>query len=277
MRYFILILIFLSACKKDPDVNPPIIVDPCADAEITTAEFGFYERYCSSIESAFLTDTVYLEYVNYMNSFASAYFIYMEADQKDGYYYHWSTSYGTIYNSFNDQVGTNILGVLDSIGLDSIIVTLIIKRNISSCFPFDDGVDTVSKTLYLKKQRDPYWIGKFEGYNTDNPSHLFTIEFGRVDEDVYLSDPDGDSVYAVKNLPEGYNKFTEVYSRGGISVSVEESCGHGHSFAPGIIPSRPVGYGVMQDGNTIKINYSYYLYPDVNTKYEKTFIGTRVN
>jgi hypothetical protein len=56
----------------------------------------------------------------------------------------------------------------------AIPVRLIVKKTVNkSCFPYDDGIDTLTKTFYTGEVGLVY--GNFEGYVASKPTEIFTI------------------------------------------------------------------------------------------------------
>src|SRR5690606_18266772 len=60
---------------------------------------------------------------------------------------------------------------------DSLIVTLIVNKDNSQCFPNDDGVDTITKVIHFIDECTPLWVGKWQGYweGTDPILDTFTV------------------------------------------------------------------------------------------------------
>jgi hypothetical protein len=83
-------------------------------------------------------------------------------------------------------------------------ITLAVKKEVdTSCFPQDDGIDTVRKVIDLITYYELDTWGMYRGYNEDQPGHFFDIEV-RLDT-IYNGGPqEKPHMY---NLPEGCPKM----------------------------------------------------------------------
>lgn len=68
------------------------------------------------------------------------------------------------------------MGIVNNFGND-IPVQLIVKyAPDKKCFPNDDGIDTLQKSFHiLDYAKLAAWVGTFQGYSEDNPSHIFDV------------------------------------------------------------------------------------------------------
>lgn len=140
----------------------------------------------------------------------------------------------------------------------------------SDCFPDDDGIDTVVKTIeVLDYDENLPIIGTYRGYLELDPEHIFDIEV--------LFNPDWNWI-EVMNLPEGCPGANDVRSGAngvliGISLYDYDKCwGIGQGL--GQLSPHPAG-----DTLTIPFNYSdpdsLALRPQKIFKRSTTFIGIR--
>lgn len=154
-----------SSCHRE---TPP---DPCAGVKATSADFKIEEvifgaKYENGVAKEWyrhfeMTDTTYscqsLKFT--ANEELEAYFWQIGADT-------------TIHRSrtFNLDMGC---------ATGPVTVRLIGKRRPdTSCNPSDDGIDTVTKTIFLvNKWSDLPIFGRYEGYFENNPQKLERISF----------------------------------------------------------------------------------------------------
>lgn len=163
-------------------------------------------------------------------------------------------------------------------------VQLILKNKPqTACFPKDDGIDTVQKSVYLIHWREadrlPY-IGTFVGSDDTNPNHKFEvhIKFFRI------PDPEPTKNYwsgvRIFNLPEGCgNSDTTVFSR---TPYVETKTYNSFKFdtygsvGNGCVPNW--GNGVSINKDKIEINYSFLLWNNTKKDWDtikRKFTGYR--
>src|SRR6218665_2439516 len=176
----------LISCKRDPD--------PCAGLKPISADFKFFQKFIG-IDSIFYIDTVI------MNPDRNIYIpekVWLIANEEKATYrweledYPKNNTTKSFFLDFDQPFG-------------NIEVKLIVtKEPDTSCFPNDDGADTVTKTLVvLDGSKFKYaFEGTFTGFLTDNPSDVFDITIVNLGEGS-KNDFDGLRVY---NLPKGCRK-----------------------------------------------------------------------
>ena len=181
-------LISLNGCGHDPD--------PCKDLIPVSADFKFKQSFYG-IDSLFKVDTVYAgSRVTFSANENNASYNWKVGDNPDVF------TKQSFFVDFTRPYG-------------KIEVTLIInKQPNSTCFPKDNGIDTVKRNLFVI---DPSKIkyafeGTFTGYLTDKPQEIFDItivDFGPVPNPDLLYPP-GHYGLRIYNLPKGCgnNNFT---------------------------------------------------------------------
>lgn len=159
---------------------------------------------------------------------------------------------------------------------ETIPVTLIAQKSPNLvCNPFDDGIDTLVRYLYVKPfDSTKVFFGKFSGYNIeDGANDLFEIEL------TYITNFNGSITFI--NLPRGanppigfgsFNKTQQAYKRFYFCRSFDFG-GHGLNNIIGVVK-----YNSNYDA--VRIEYSYSIDPEkpntgANSR-KKTFIGTRI-
>ena len=180
----------LTTCEKTPD--------PCAAMKPVSADFDLYD-------GTVKTDT-----------FWSPATVTFKAKDSTAQSYEWSFPDGANTNdkrsfslAFNNETG-------------KIDVQLILKNKPqTACFPKDDGIDTVQKSVFLISYYEPpQYVGTFIGSDDTNPSHKFEVTIANFG----MEQPDLE--------PKGW------YTVGIRIFNIPEGCGGGriniYSYSPGI-------------------------------------------
>jgi hypothetical protein len=163
-------------------------------------------------------------------------------------------------------------------------VQLILKNKPrNACFPKDDGVDTVQKSIYLlhwmQTNRLPY-IGTFVGSEDNNLNRKFEIHI----KTFYVPDPEPTKNYwsgvRIFNLPEGCgNGDTSIFSYSPPLITAKYKTftfgtyGLQHNGCPAVS-----GEGIMLNGDKIEINYSFIIWNEQKKDFDtfkRKFIGYR--
>ncbi|MBS1553793.1 MAG: hypothetical protein JSU09_02605 [Bacteroidetes bacterium] len=178
----------LEGCGDEPD--------PCKGLKPVYADFKFQDKF-SGIDSLFTIDTVLME------AFQGAYYkrLIFTASESDAKY-NWLV--GENIKTFTEQ--TFFLDFTQPYGSIETKLTVNKAPN-KSCFPSDDGIDSVTKRLYLlEKSNFKYaFEGTFTGHLTTSPKDQFDIiitNFGQSPSPDPL-DPPGNYGLRVFNLPKG--------------------------------------------------------------------------
>jgi hypothetical protein len=259
-------ILTLSCCDNE--------IDPCKKLQPVSAEFEFQQRFMGN-DSIFAVDTVLLRYVRGAHFARRVYFSAFEEDAT----YSWKV--GDDSRTFTEK--EFFLEFDEPIG--EVDVTLIVnKQPNTSCFPSDNGQDTVQHTLaILSDNNHPYaFEGTFAGAHTDAPSDVFEItiiDFGPTP----TIDPYDPGHYDIRifNLPKGCggNEITPARYAPEISESTYREFyfdGTGATQA-GDCPQLFDGLGKLSNNQqTLTIEYTIQTVIDGEVKYtKKKFVGTR--
>ena len=247
-----------SSCTKDPEPEP----DPCAGKNPVTADFHIYEAFPGGYPDGwelYDTDTVATDIITFSALEKAA-------------QYEWRLGTETIRKKTFTRSGfpNNI----------NIAVRLkVIKIPNKTCFPEDSGVVTKTRIFFAASGVDRKFAvdGNFRGSNTDNPSHVFTIEI----DTRYLppgGDPTpswGDWTFRLVNLPigcdiTGFRSGSLGYKQVKIGDNLAYDC------------LRPLGIARVHGSNndSITIKYTIQIAPGsdyFDRRESKIFKGIRIN
>ncbi|GAA4006892.1 hypothetical protein GCM10022408_18450 [Hymenobacter fastidiosus] len=174
------------------------------------------------------------------------------------------TSYQWLIGPVDERTGRRIGVSFDDQTLGSIPVRLIATRPPNlACFPKDDGVDTLTKTLTLVPNDDlraPIY-GKFQGANLDAPADTFSVRI--------YSGPDWQFPDSPKPLDYlvGIPKGCRVpYRNIGITW-------RGVRATSGGCSSIPINKGYLTTRDSIRLEYRAEVSPTI---IDRVFVGKRV-
>jgi PKD repeat protein len=170
--FFLLIIISsfaLSCCK-----------DECKGKSPTSADFKIYQPVFGNLK---YTET------NDGDTAVTTSITFSAQDSTLGNTYEWKIG-------SDDRTFTKREFFLDFRDKGTVSVRLIVKNSGNTCFPSNDGVDTLTKTIYITD--DNPWIGNFEGYIESKPKEKFIISTGG-----NINRPAG---AFLDNLPNGCNR-----------------------------------------------------------------------
>jgi hypothetical protein len=241
----------LTTCEKTPD--------PCAAMKPVSADFS------TSVDG--------LE----MDTFWMPASVTFKAKDSTAQSYEWSFPDGI--NTSNKR-SFSLLFANDTGKVD---VQLILKsKPQTACFPKDDGIDTVKKTMYFFN-RDIVtklsYIGTFVGTEDINPTKKFEIHIK------YFDDPDPEPIknfwtgVRIFNLPEGCgNGDTTITSYsppvdGNYKAFTFGTGGLSHNGCPSL-----GGKGIMINKDKIVIDYSFIVWNGAKKNYDtftRKFTGYR--
>lgn len=253
MRYFYSIagcvaalLLLASSCN---DTTSP---DPCSGSRPVTASFTMYETLYNTAVPA---DTVLV--------FRSIHFA---ADEK--------------YDSYEWRIGDDPRVFTDSVVVlrfeqpeGDVDVRLIARRAPNtSCYPNDDGIDTVTKRLHvISVWPSPRILGSYHGYNTDAPKDTFTFSLD------YRDLGEHGKNYVLNNLNKG---CSEPAQDGATAIVIYVGYRAFQFIGEGWVGQgclSPNGVAVLQgDGDSIKVEYTIIDRSDPRKIFPKTFVGRRV-
>ena len=275
----------LTSCRKEqPSMNEN---NNCGCAKEVSADFQMGEKFG---EEFLELDTIAMP-IRYNDGnpanfqYETDVYVYFSANIKNAISYEWQVGANSITQSTKDFG----LYFTDTIGTIPVRLIVHAKPNLI-CFPNDDGVDTVIKYLTIRNVQPDPLTGKYSGYNTNDPAHVFTIEIDTTRINVPTS-PFGYYVgLGIKNLPDGNHDWFFVGDALGSMTRCFTNAGEipGQPYTGNIIVydenqsifnQSTVG---IYDPKTNKITINYYSVPVINqftlgTPFPKrTFIGTKI-
>lgn len=258
----LILMVLLTSCPDEDPVKP----DPCEGKKPVTAEFEIMESKYSDINDFMSrSDTILMKNIGN--------FIAKEENSN----YSWRI--GDDDREFTtSKVSLRFLEVLGKIP-----VRLIVKKTPDTlCFPNDDGIDTITKTLFVKKYTESDMIGNYWGVNLDAPRDSFLVSIGW-----YHSWSADNDYYFINNLPNGCNDTMNIYKQIdqpipddiiGFQVKpmnkmlIFESSGDKKTNCLGA-----TGTAILTDGaNDIEIDYNAFISRDDFTRINRKFIGRRI-
>ncbi len=289
MKQLLSIILFASAlltsCRKEqPSMNEN---NNCDCAKEVSANFQMGEKFGEEFVEL---DTIAMPISYYDGNpanfqYQTDVYVYFSANIKNAISYEWQVGANSITQSTKD------FGLYFSDTIGTIPVRLIVhaKPNLI-CFPNDDGVDTVVKYLTIRNVVPDPLTGKYAGYNTNDPTHVFTIEIDTTRIATTFS-PYGYHIgLGIKNLPDGNHNWFFVRGDFGSTTRCFTNVGAigGQPYTGNVIVYDEE-YGIFNkstvgiyDPKTNKITINYYSVPVINqftlgTPFPKrTFIGTKI-
>lgn len=175
------------------------------------------------------------------------------------------TSYKWLIGAIDQRTGRTAVVSFDRFTLGPIPVRLIATRPPNTaCFKNDDGVDTLTQTLTLVRERDlraPIY-GKFQGANQDTPRDTFTISTYEGPDFRYPTNPAIYSNY-VAGIPKG---CLNPYRYAGFTW-------RGLTAQSGGCTSLNITRGYITSRDSIRIEYRVQVSPTI---IDKVFLGKRV-
>jgi hypothetical protein len=271
-KIFFLLLGFvvftLISCKK---VQPDMNTKDCNCAKEVSAYFTMGQEFMGEIIDL---DTIhYYPSFDFNNGNVTSYLngnckVVFSANYENAISYQWQVGENTTIKTskkfelyFGDTVGT-------------IQIRLIVHAKPNKiCFPFDDGIDTITRNLTIMVMEKPYLTGKFLGSNIDSPNDKFLIEFDTAS--ILTSNFNRYISYGVHNLPFGntHSSFDDLNS---VSFS-----GWTDDDNDLITFYNTLNGYYDRKNKKITINYSARYYNSNNQIIKqlenKTFIGTKIN
>jgi len=275
----------LTSCRKEqPSMNEN---NNCDCAKEVSANFQMGEKFGDQfVELDTIAMPIFYNDGNPANfQYQTDVYVYFSANIKNAISYEWQVGANSITQSTKD------FGLYFSDTIGTIPVRLIVhaKPNLI-CFPNDDGVDTVVKYLTIRNVVPDPLTGKYSGYNTNDPTHVFTIEIDTTRIATTFS-PYGYHIgLGIKNLPDGNHNWFFVRGDFGSTTRCFTNVGAigGQPYTGNVIVYDEE-YGIFNkstvgiyDPKTNKITINYYSVPVINqftlgTPFPKrTFIGTKI-
>ncbi len=156
-------------------------------------------------------------------------------------------------------------------------ITLVAKKKpLTTCFPTDDGIDSITKYLQVRDILESPVKGRYFGYYKSNPKDTATVtikvafEKDRFDNNIYNLTISNINKGCNQHLEDDAFKYPNVTWKG-FYVNAENSYGLYQCFDPKIIAV------LASNHQDININFSYTFKTATNSKRLKdTFIGKRI-
>jgi hypothetical protein len=135
--------------------------------------------------------------------------VYFKTNIEDAISYKWTV--GTDNRTWDKQEFSLVFNDDDSMTLrnNPILVTLIVERQANSCFPNDDGIDTLSKYLHFRSNWESKVWGIWEGYR-DSLNDIYQLEV-RIDRSVQPQMPFPHPLDDVLFIYNQYNEGSDCY------------------------------------------------------------------
>ncbi len=163
------------SCKEKECQDPTNPVcenyDPCYGKKATSAAFKMFETIQAD-------PTIYPFFKPYETDTILSGSVLFEAEEKDdSTQYEWQIGAG-IYKKRSFELGFTSLKAGQSVP-----ITLIVKRAKvdKTCFPNDDGIDTITRILHKATSNRVIGYDRseftFDGFNIDEPNRTFKIQF----------------------------------------------------------------------------------------------------
>ena len=237
----------LTACPDDPVKVEP---DPCEGKTPVTADFDIYMKMYDAISKS--------NFYYHSDTVLKSNYVIFEA-KGDYEYYEWQLGDDPTIYTGDQQLFRfkNPWGELK--------MRLIVKNPPDTlCFPDDDGIDTVYKTITVIERDSAAIIGSYIGYHTSDTLDTFIV-------DVKYEGMDRGLVFYNINrgfhLPENINgNIVQIRWENKYAIMKSDYC---YSFGS----QSPDGYAELQaDNKTLIVNYEAGPYDD---RKEYTFIGVK--
>ena len=257
----VLAALTLQSCKDCDDPRNPDCdnYNPCVDAKATSAAFTIKEATFTQIIEPRLADFLIDTDSCYLSS------IYFEAVQQDADSFIWK-----IGNEVEPRYGKQInVTFPDNLRGTTFNVRLIVKRKPNtSCFPNDDGIDTVTRKFYFVRFNESLsWEGTYYGSDDDKPDSMYTI----VLEHSYNATEEEDVIKAF-GLPRGCKDTINGWFGGFVGFKnlnfQKDGIGCGQKIIRGIYKTNS-GYRIRQGLITVENGKI------INT--ERIFTGIKIN
>lgn len=190
--------VFILGCKEpttpvtkcfDPTDPKCENYDPCLMQDSTSAFFSMKEQLSPIPPNSqyYVEDSVFLGQA-----------IKFSALQKDAIYYKWYLGTEIVEGPTDSAVIRHLSNPVD-LPLGSYDASLVIvKESDSTCFPLDDGMDSVTRIFYKVDKKDLKVVNRFVGEFEKKPGEQAQIEIAYLKEDP--SDPNSEYIMVGINL-----------------------------------------------------------------------------
>lgn len=288
MKKFVGCLLLLSAlvssCKK---VQPEMTAqNNCDCAKEVSADFKMGEMFGDQfIELDTIAVPITYNDGNPANfTYQNTVYVYFSANIKNAQSYEWQVGNNTISQTTKD------FGLYFGDTIGTIPVRLIVHAKPNTiCFPNDDGIDTIVKYLTIRNVEPDPLAGLYYGYNTNDPTHFFTVKIDTARIDNQFSPFGYDLGLSMYNLPEGNQNWVGIGDQFGATTRCFVFVGYASLPYTGNYIVYDEDSNILEESTngiydpaTNKITINYYSAPVINsltlgTPFPKrTFIGTKL-
>jgi hypothetical protein len=250
----VLILIGLVSCNKDCNDpgNPDCPnYDPCCSLSPVNAGFTISELQVMNHDSVafYGLDTLLIE----TDTVLDPSYVIFEAKYKGATTYKWQI--GTEANPrFGKKIAVLFNSLINPVSNLTIDIKLIVEDTPNlTCFPNDNGIDSLIKPLTIVPKSQAVIFGNWEGSSTEFPNETYTITL-----DTFTTNPQGD-LYFFQNFPNGCDngaKLWLMHSGAMWSDTGSDYC----EYAPNYTHILYCRAYLLDNGN-IKIDYLSYCNP----------------
>jgi hypothetical protein len=234
--FLLLLSLIWYSCTKDDDLSCDC--EEPINAEFTISEFTYNPYFRTDV-----LDTLSIE----TDTVLDPSYVIFEANYPGATEYKWQ-----IGTEANPRFGKKIGIVFNSQGAGNIYGTIDIQLTVSGtpnsvCFPDDDGIDSVSKSLTIVPLHESLIFGEWEGSSTEFPNEIYTITL-----DTFTTNTDNE-IHFFQNFPNGCtdgSRLKLLYK----GVIIRELS---HIFCRHTADEKYVEYfrAQLKDHNTLQIEY----------------------
>lgn len=253
--YSAVLLLFCFSCKDEPEVP----LDPCQDAQPFTANFHIEEHVGDSLV---VSDSIL--------------FYNLVTFEAPGFYSSFEWKIGEDVRTFDTRRVT-LRFLEDAVGEIPIRLIATGPPN-TTCYPMDNGIDTLEQTLHVITWKQAPMIGKYKGYfdsNPDDDQQVVEIKFISSQEDISYEPFGG---FELINIDKGCFPFPKInntnlwnfINRGVKAMKFDAS--HTYFYEC----NAPIAWLTLQSKDTLNVDFTY---GELGTesRIQDKFIGVRVN
>lgn len=179
---FAFVIVFFTTCRKDKafppcdDIENPDCpnYDPCYGKNSVKADFNAY-NYKNSISYSPYSDSVVFYVGRFVATESNANYTWIidNTDTLSGYYMNYG--FGNGWQMSQSDTGLHTVKLI------------VQKQPNTTCFPSDDGIDSISKQIFFKLPERAYICDYYKGSLNSNPSDSFIIRIAYNDPNLIPS------------------------------------------------------------------------------------------
>ncbi len=274
--YKITILLFITimfnCCRhkcQDPTNMDCENYNPCTKEKPLSAAFDIEEDL--DIQNGGARNNWFWYYYDIGDTLGTGW-AYFEPHDSTADYYEWHIGGGT-YKKQKVH-----LTIPQSMAGQKVDVMLIIKKEPNKiCFPDDDGIDTVKRTIYIADYySNAAMTGRYHGYDTDNPTDTYNIFLEVSPKDCCVLPLKKTPWLWFGNIPKFQYRNTDDSFGFAWQYSSRKQFHCNASYLNNVKMSNVIHIKINNNSDSIFVKESYYFwsnYKDVTNKY---FIGSRI-